>query len=198
MARTFRFWFHLTLIATLLVLASRAKAGDVTVRGEDGKPWTIRITPRIPAVAVAVDETLAPPAPESTEVSVNPAVSATSAVVTQPEPSDDNFGIRIIPAIPKRASPPSGGSYDSAYREIPYSRSEYLANPSYRHDSAMEMMFGVQRPTTMVRDVPGQVVQQPEWTPYRPYLNAQWDYYQTAPLLRPRYYAPLLPRGFYW
>ena len=31
------------------------------------------------------------------------------------------------------------------------SRAEYDANPAYRHDAAMELVFGVQRPTTIVK-----------------------------------------------
>jgi hypothetical protein len=42
-------------------------------------------------------------------------------------------------------------SYDEAYRSIPFSRAEYEANPGYRHDAALELMFGALRPTTVVR-----------------------------------------------
>jgi len=197
MARTFRFWFHLTLIVTLLLVASRAKAGDVTVRGENGTPWTIRISPAIPAAASRTDAALLPPAPApgSTEVAINPTVPAATTVVSQPAPND--FGIQIIPAKPVDVAV-NGQTYEDVYDSIPYSLTEYLANPSYRHDAAMEVLFGALRPTTVHRDVPAQVSERPEWTPYRPYLYAQWDYFQTAPLLRPRYYAPLLPQGFYY
>jgi hypothetical protein len=197
MARTFRFWFHMTLIVTLLALASQARAGDVSVRNDDGTPWTIRITPAVPAAISKAEAALLPPAPESTEVAINPAIPATTAVVTQPAPQANDFGIQIVPARPRDAGM-NGQSYSDAYRSIPYSLTEYLANPSYRHDAAMEVLFGALRPTTIHREVPAQVAQEPEWTPYRPYLNAHWDYFETAPLLRPRYYAPLLPLGFYY
>lgn len=197
MARTFRFWFHLTLIVTLIALASQAKAGDVTVRNDDGTPWTIRISPAIPAPPAPSEAALPAPAPESTEVAINPAIPAATSVVTQPVPQSNDFGIQIIPAVPRNVAV-NGQTYDDVYRAIPYSLTEYLANPSYRHDAAMEVLFGALRPTTVHRELPAQVAEQPEWTPYRPYLNAQWDYFQTAPLLRPRYYAPLLPQGFYY
>jgi hypothetical protein len=197
MARTFRFWFHLTLIVTLLALASQARAGDVSVRNDDGTPWTIRISPAIPASNPATGAPVLPPAPESTEVAINPAIPATTATVSQPDLAANDFGILIIPAKPKDVAV-NGQAYEDVYRSIPYSLTEYLANPSYRHDAAMEVLFGALRPTTVHREVHAPVAQEPDWTPYRPYLNAQWDYFQTAPLLRPRYYAPLLPQGFYY
>jgi hypothetical protein len=39
-------------------------------------------------------------------------------------------------------------SYADAYNAIPFSRSEYEANPAFRHEAAMELMFGVLRPMT--------------------------------------------------
>jgi hypothetical protein len=195
MARTFRFWFHLTLIVTLLALASQVKAGDVSVRNDDGTPWTIRISPAIPASSPVTDAPVLPPAPETTEVAINPAIPAATTVVAQPVAED--FGIQIIPAKPRDVAM-NDKAYDDVYRSIPYSLTEYLANPSYRHDATMEVLFGALRPTTVHRDVPAQIPETPEWTPYRPYLNAHWDYFETAPLLRPRYYAPLLPLGFYY
>jgi hypothetical protein len=197
MARTFRFWFHLTLILTLLALASQARAGDVTVRNDDGTPWTIRISPAISAAAAPSEAAPPAPAPESTEIAINPAIPAVAATLAQPPAVPNDLGILIVPAVPRHVAV-NGQSYDDAYRAVPYSLTEYLANPSYRHDAAMELLFGAMRPTTVHRELPAQVAEQPEWTPYRPYLNAQWDYFQTAPLLRPRYYAPLLPQGFYY
>ena len=42
-------------------------------------------------------------------------------------------------------------TYIQAYNSIPFSRSEYEANPSYRHDAALELMFGQMRPTSIVK-----------------------------------------------
>jgi len=49
-----------------------------------------------------------------------------------------------IPVAPKM-------TYAQAYAQVPFSRSEYEANPGYRHDAALELMFGVLRPITVVR-----------------------------------------------
>lgn len=42
-------------------------------------------------------------------------------------------------------------SYAEAYAAVPFSRTEYEANPTYRHQAALELMFGVLRPTTLVQ-----------------------------------------------
>ena len=42
-------------------------------------------------------------------------------------------------------------SYGQAYNSVPFSRAEYEANPAYRHEAAMELMFGAMRPTATVK-----------------------------------------------
>jgi hypothetical protein len=44
-----------------------------------------------------------------------------------------------------------GLTYSDAYNQIPFHRAEYEANPGYRHDAAMELLFGQLRPTTIGR-----------------------------------------------
>ena len=46
----------------------------------------------------------------------------------------------------------NGLTYEQAYNAIPFNRAEYDANPSYRHDSAMELLFDQMRPTTIIRN----------------------------------------------
>lgn len=41
--------------------------------------------------------------------------------------------------------------YSEIYRSIPFNRAEYDANPSYRHDTAVEFLFGKMRPTVIHR-----------------------------------------------
>jgi len=62
------------------------------------------------------------------------------------------------PSLGTPVSAASGGfspnmSDADAYAMVPFSRSEYEANPSYRHDAAMELMFGVMRPQYQMRMV---------------------------------------------
>lgn len=42
-------------------------------------------------------------------------------------------------------------SYRAVYDSIPFSRAEYEANPSYRHDATMEFLFNQMRPTVIQR-----------------------------------------------
>lgn len=50
------------------------------------------------------------------------------------------------------AQSPDVSNYQQIYDSIPYSRAEYLANPGYRHDATMELMFGEMRPTTIHKE----------------------------------------------
>jgi len=83
--------------------------------------------------------TLTPPA---TAVSGNP-VSAASGI--------------LVPRM----------TYSQAYSQIPFYRSEYEANPGYRHDAAMELMFGAMRPTSIVRHTMPYFSRYPDFFRYR-------------------------------
>jgi hypothetical protein len=63
--------------------------------------------------------------------------------------------------------------YSQIYNSIPFSRAEYAANPSYRHDATMELLFGqmrptvIQRGTTMIRNRnPAMSLPYPAYSPY--------------------------------
>ncbi|MDB5387922.1 MAG: hypothetical protein JWM11_3568 [Planctomycetaceae bacterium] len=47
---------------------------------------------------------------------------------------------------------PANMSYAEAYAAVPFSRTEYEANPTYRPQAALELMFHTLRPTTMVQN----------------------------------------------
>ncbi len=99
-----------------------------------------------------------------------PTGKATSAV--EPEPTGNQTAETqplpvIIPAIPDPEGSPSQvvlanceqpmsrsinpGAYAEIYNSIPYSRAEYFANPAYRHEATMEIMFGQLRPRTVTQ-----------------------------------------------
>jgi hypothetical protein len=186
--RSFRFWFYLGLAAVLLIWSNAAHAEEVAVTDSDGSLWTININPAAPRI-----ETLVPPLPEPetpTEVaSVDKAMVAPLAATAA---QVDGIVIEPRPTMTVNEL-----TYAEVYRSIPYSRTEYVANPSYRHDATMEVLFGQLRPGGGSGHGDGQVIQNPVYTPYRPYLYAQWDLFQTSTLLHPRYFPPLfgLP---YW
>ncbi|WP_437202567.1 hypothetical protein [Planctomicrobium sp. SH664] len=94
---------------------------------------------------------LIPPAPDAGTL---PAAAPQSQVLPIPVISPPqavefaNWTVVIQPNQPAAAAP---RSYESIYRSIPYRRLEYLANPSYRHDATMEILFGQLRPTVINR-----------------------------------------------
>jgi hypothetical protein len=72
--------------------------------------------------------------------------------------------------------------YTEVYNQIPFSRSEYDANPAYRHDATMELLLGQIRPvtyqTTNVNVATG------GWSPWINYYRGFWGYQPFG------YYAP--------
>lgn len=83
--------------------------------------------------------------------------------------TDEDLKVQIVPRFPYPVAGPSSaccpaeihqtrihpGDYWRVYRSIPFLRSEYVANPSYRHDATMEILFGQLRPT-VVQKLPAQ------------------------------------------
>jgi len=115
--------------------------------------------------------------------------------------TDENWTIIISPQVRhKRPAGPNGidlDEYDRIYRSIPFRRSEYLANPSYRHDATMEILTGIPRPTVINRhDTPQRHVSHPQvsapTTPpgliFRPYRTSRSADFR---FLNP--YAPYAP-----
>jgi len=169
----------------ILALGGRAPAEDVTVRGADGEAWTISINPKATTRSVRSSVGV-PPAP-APEIALAPVELAQAE---RPVPPPDDTGIEINPARTREVSV-GGRSYRDIYRSVPYSYTEYLANPGYRHDAAMEILFGQMRPTTIHRHTNPERVHNVEYTPYRPYLYAKYDYDWNPGLLRPWVYRPL-------
>ena len=114
---------------------------------------------------------------------------------------------------------PVSESYKKIYNSIPYSRAEYLANPAYRHEATMELMFGELRPTTVHKhDTPRriynlppsnadgvrQVAQPTPWNWYGPgyspvgYFPARYPYWSPNSTYRtyPTQYGPLFNRYY--
>lgn len=61
-------------------------------------------------------------------------------------------------------------SYVEAYRSVPFSRTEYEANPGYRHETAMELMFQQLRPMTVMKQNTPRVSRYPDFYQY-PYAR---------------------------
>ncbi len=110
-----------------------------------------------------------PPTPEPEgEPTPMPAVEPASEdpAVDPRDIADDDLP-KIIPGESSQCcddktivSPPAGTvdprylsqQYAEIYNSIPFNRAEYEANPSYRHDTAVEFLFGKMRPTVVHRN----------------------------------------------
>ena len=117
-------------------LSSLSAAPNVVEFDQNGQPWTVTILPQ--------EET-----PEAeTGVVITPAVPATEAPAEAPEVAPAEEG---APATEELPSDPEqlAALYQSVYRSVPYRRSEWDANPAYRHDATMELLTGNPRPTVI-------------------------------------------------
>ena len=88
-----------------------------------------------------------------------------------------DFGMTILPQGRGQSAVDAAKQYAAVYRSIPFNRAEYVANPGYRHDAAMELLTGNQRLTA---GYTGKTLALPKPGVYRPYLPSRREYL-TAP-----------------
>lgn len=102
---------------------------------------------------VSLRQDAAPPAPAASPAPLRaePAVDGLPIIT----PGESNWGSDPKPAIasPAGAVDPRylSQKYTEIYESIPFNRAEYNANPSYRHDTTVEFLFGKMRPTVIHR-----------------------------------------------
>lgn len=145
-----------------LCLAAPVISAEPTAPQEaaSGKRWVIDIRPLADDTKAAVSDVTPAPAP-------------------QPSAPDASVSAASGPLVPRM-------TYAQALASIPFSRAEYEANPSYRHDSAMELMFGQMRPTTLVRQT-------------MPYFSRYPDFIRNRFQIFPYpYQAPSLNMNYFW
>lgn len=100
-----------------------------------GNDWKIEIVPG-PAIGPSPVPKAELAAPQAAQSPSNPA----SGIVTAGAES----------ALPAGITP---AAYAEVYNSIPFRRSEYLANRSYRHEATIEILLGQVRPKTVVNNV---------------------------------------------
>ena len=124
-----------TVACTLLCSGSNAASVDV------GDGWTMEISP---ALKVAANTNTAQEydqtegiliQPGNVDAQVDTPADAVPTPVEQPDVCADTLSDR----------------YQGIYNSIPFNRSEYNANPSYRHDATMEILTGNARQQTIIR-----------------------------------------------
>lgn len=161
-----------------------AAAGDAS--------WTIVIRP-LPAESGPVAGVAAVPALPTVPAPPVPPPPYTEPAETPGAGAAPQSGLPGD-ALPMELLSPFGPrmSYVVAYDQIPFNRSEYEANPSYRHDAALELMFGQLRPTTIMRQTSPYFSRYPDFFRYR---YPVYPYPPTGfgalphPVLRPGVYA---------
>jgi hypothetical protein len=78
-----------------------------------------------------------------------------------PAPAPEAQG-GVVPVSAASGASAPRMTYADAYAQIPFRRSEYEANPSYRHDAAMELMMGTMRPMMISRQTPSYFSRYPD------------------------------------
>ncbi len=140
-------------------------------------------------------------AQEASTTTITPVADPGVPVAATAQISDEDWDIEIIPArklsmrAPETDQQRIADQYTSVYKTVPFNRAEHDANPSYRHDSTMEILTGNSRHVTVLRPntTPRPVVvpaarPRPLIPPYgfvRPSL--QHNYYRHFPSLNPYY-----------
>lgn len=124
-----------------------------------------------PAPAIAV-----PPAPPAANSQADGTYRFANPVTGK------EWVMTITPAARQEA--PLARAYREAYDAVPYHRAEYLANPAYRHEAAMEFVFGQQRPTVIQKTQSAERVVNPIPVVERPYLYSRNELYGLYPRLR--------------
>jgi hypothetical protein len=217
------------------IFAGDQVGGSTVFRNDDGSEWAVTIRPAVKTARATTSTVLVPPPPEdaiqtaaavetdsATKLrapSLPSTVIAAAAQVDQPAVSPpvpfettsaaqpaNEFGITVTPGGPRKLTI-LGRSYDAAYRSIPYRRAEYLANPGYRHDAAMELLFGQMRPTTVVRQMPEGAIDTQHELPQVPRIitpSEYWAYprfgwpYFTGAYGAPYFNSSYAPYGSYY
>lgn len=147
-----------------------------------------------PAIAPATETAVKPAAasPAVIEPAMDPAMESVAETAAASNSTVTNSSAATEPATWQIAIIPATGfdrsirqvregvampTYREAYNAVPFNRAEYEANPGYRHDAAMEIMFGQLRPTTIVRQYTPQAFRYPRPTvryytpPFGPFYN---------------------------
>ncbi len=173
--------FLMALVPAVILAGRMAKSDVVRVPAADGGDWRIAITPAATQfVQASADEApaaapgeAAPAAPEAAAapVEVPAPVAAPVAPEAAPQAAAADAGIMIVP---NPIASPEAVAYAKIYNAIPFNRTEYLANPSYRHETAMELLTGNQRQIVVHRHYKPQLNQPIERQPqffYNRYNN---------------------------
>ncbi|HWL07085.1 MAG TPA: hypothetical protein VNQ76_01600 [Planctomicrobium sp.] len=103
---------------------------------------------------------------------------------------EENWSMTITPGPTPH---PEEAKYRAAYESVPYRRSEYLANPGYRHEAAMDKLFGERRSMVVQRTDHAERVVNPRPAMTQPYPLSQAELYRYQSVPFYRGFLPVLP-----
>lgn len=141
----------------------------------EGPGIAVRSVPAAPvelALPPAGLETAPAPLPPTETVPYSGTLPTPQATVTTF--GEDGWSVTIVPRGSREVLV-NGLRYEDVYASIPYRRAEYLANPGYRHEATLEVMFGQLRPKTVVSQYQPRTVPLPPFAPYKPYRYSQTE-----------------------
>lgn len=191
MQTTMRKWAGMAFSLAVLA-ASPSMAQDRSEKVFEFDGWTVTIVPAgVPGGSAEGQNPVIRPASAQTS---DPSVQIIPAVFSQPQPAEAP-PVDAPPAAQKDApaAPAPAVSRDPVlmaqqYREIynalPFLRSQYDANPTYRHDTTMELLFGQLRPMTINRTTIDIKQQQPRVR----YVPSQYNKYGMNSFFYPFYW----------
>jgi hypothetical protein len=153
---------RLPLLALLTCAGFSFDIGRLSADEKDGiirdPNWSIEIRPAARALG-----NQPPSGPTLVPAAFEEAAPVPESVANEPKPIGPPP--LAAPQFATTVVTPPRMTYAEAYGAVPFNRAEYEANPGYRHQAAVELMFGVLRPTTMVQQ-------------YTPRASRYPDFYQ--------------------
>lgn len=132
-------------LTLLFGVAASSFAEETTTPVDEGSgKFKILITPR-----KSVTRPVVRVAQQNTAVLAAQDADADAKTTQAAPPPATKPGMPVI--IPQPVRKPR---YVDVYNSIPFSRSEWYANPSYRHDATIELLLGQIRPVTRIYNAP--------------------------------------------
>lgn len=149
----------------ILIAAPAASTAEENAAGPNEQPvsdeqWKIEIVPE-PTRGTRLIQPIGPVAAVQPELrsqreepAEEPRPESDQPEAEQPKPDDAEPERPAPEIVPMLGCVDLARKYREVYASIPFIRSEYEANPSYRHEATMEILFGHLRPTVVHKHAP--------------------------------------------
>ena len=140
-----------TVCGLALLAAGSTRAQEQTAKVFEFDGWQVTIAPGQSTPAAKTPAA----APIRAGSVIRPAsfLQDVNEIPVEPTPVPESAPTNAAPRTPTAPRDPVllAQQYKAIYESIPFLRSQMHDNPSYRHDAAMEILFGQMRPTIIQR-----------------------------------------------